>query len=227
MSDWGTVVFLYDYEWDFKWDFWNEEGEAEREKTQGIIVKHYKASGISGIVKHAYYGMRYFMERFDHSSLDLYDHYRTGRTSNLTEIKTAFDVFMDQGIIDLGLDSVEDVIKNWGRNKKRYEEKPSELKYDLFAGDGTDGYFYIYFSGKPETGYSLKYTYVLGNDLHDIQHAFKNACGRESDYKNNKDEIDKAIKFFEEKGILITSEKDVKFIENRGATIVQQAMEKK
>ena len=115
---------------------------------------------------------------------------------------------------------------NWGRNKKRYEEKPSELKYDLFAGDGTDGYFYIYFSGKPETGYSLKYTYVRGNDLHDIQHAFKNACGRESDYKNNKDEIDKAIKFFEEKGTLITAEKDVKYIENRGTTIVQQAMER-
>ncbi len=225
MSDWGTVVFLYDYEWDFKWDFWNEVGEAEREKTQGIIVKHYDASGISGIVQHAYYGMRYFMERFDRYSLDLSD-YRRGRSSNLREVKTAFDVFMDQGIIDLGLDSVEHVIKNWGRNKKRYEEKPSELKYDLFAGDGTDGYFYIYFSGKPETGYSLKYTYVLGHDLHDIQHAFKKACGGESNYKNNKDEIDKAIKFFEEKGILITSEKDVKFIENRGATIVQQAMER-
>ncbi|SEA70228.1 hypothetical protein SAMN02910384_02093 [Pseudobutyrivibrio sp. ACV-2] len=225
MSDWGTVVFLYDYEWDFKWEFWKEDGETVRETTRGIIVKHYKYSGISGIVQHAYYGMRYFMERFDHSGLDLSD-YRRGRSSSLPEIKTAFDVFMDQGIIELGYDSVEYVIKNWGRNKKRYEEKPSELKYDLFAGDGTDGYFYIYFSGKPETGYSLKYTYVLGNDLHDIQHAFKNACGGEYNYKNNKDEIDKAIKFFEEKGILITSEKDVKFIENRGATIVQQAMER-
>ena len=72
----------------------------------------------------------------------------------------------------------------------------------------------------------MKYTYVLGHDLHDIQHAFKNACGGESDYKNNIDEIDKAIKFFEENGTLITAEKDVKYIENRGATIVQQAMER-
>ena len=86
-------------------------------------------------------------------------------------------------------------------------------------------FFYIYYSGNPDTGYTLQYAYKLGTEILDIQHVLKNALDGESVYKNNKEEIDKAIKFFEENGTLITSEKDLKFIENRGASLVQQAME--
>ena len=222
MGDWGKVIFLYDYECDHKVEFWREDSETYRGKTQGMFVKNYRYNGRDGILLHAYYGMRYFMERFDHSNLDLAG-YRNSY-SNLAEIDTAFDVFMDIGKIELGFNSVEDVVKNWGRNKKRYEEKTSELKNDLFHGDETDGVFYIYFSGKPETGYTLKYAYKLVNEIQDILQAIENAweCGY---YEQHKEEIDKAIKFFEENGTLMTSEKDLKFIENRGATLVQQAME--
>ena len=224
MGDWGKVIFLYDYECDHKVEFWREDSETYRGKTQGMFVKNYRYNGRDGILLHAYYGMRYFMERFDHSNLDLAG-YRNS-FSNLAEIDTAFDVFMDIGKIELGFNSVEDVVKNWGRNKKRYEEKTSELKNDLFDGDESEGAFYIYFSGKPETGYTLKYAYKLGNEIQDILQAIENAweCGYY--YENHKEEIDKAIKFFEEKGTLITSNKDLKFIENRGTTIVQQAMER-
>ena len=231
MGDWGKVIFLYDYEYDYKLEFWREDSEISREKTQGIIVKTYRHHGIDGIVQHAYYGMRYFMERFTQLNLGLSE-YRCYRgdlmgvdLSNLTEINTAFDIFMDQGKIALGYNPVKDVIRNWGRNKKKYEEKPSELKDDLFGGDESDGVFYIYYSGNPDNGYTLQYAYKLGTEILDIQHVFKNALDGESVYKNNKEEIDKAIKFFEENGTLITSEKDLKFIENRGASLVQQALE--
>ncbi|MCR4781713.1 MAG: hypothetical protein K5851_03035 [Lachnospiraceae bacterium] len=222
MGDWGKVIFLYDYECDYKSEFWREDSETYREKTQGMFVKNYRSEGRDGVLLHAYYGMRYFMERFDHSNLDLAG-YRNS-FSNLAEIDTAFDVFMDIGRIELGFNSVEDVVKNWGRNKKRYEEKTSELKYDLFGVDETDGVFYIYFSGKPETGYTLKYAYRPENEIQDLLPAIENDWERYY-YRKYKEEIDKAIKFFEEKGTLITSNKDLKFIENRGTTIVQQAME--
>lgn len=157
MSEWGRVVFYYDYEKEIP-GFGTEESVTRRYR--GMISKAYKYPGIMGVIVHAVDGVEYFVRRMGerHYDIDGTRHYLgTGFTDDLPELIEAFDVLWKDGSVQVGIDSVEDTVK------KLFDgEEIKDLNYELFACEGTDGFCYITFTGNPRDGYEKKFGYYCG-----------------------------------------------------------------
>lgn len=54
MSDWGRVVFYYDYEL-------YDERKKENERARGLVSRAYLYPGVDQMILHAYNGISYFL----------------------------------------------------------------------------------------------------------------------------------------------------------------------
>jgi len=168
MSEWGKIVFYYDYERPNKY--------GHPKNFRGLISKGYPWPGVMGMILHAYYGIRYFLERWDNKSTDFDQSCHCKRADDRAALNIAFDVFFDHRIIKPGWDSVLSATEQWkpGLNEAN-ELTPQNKNYrNLFCGDESYGVFYICFTGNIKAGYSLKYNYLRkGEIVNDLQEAVK------------------------------------------------------
>lgn len=203
MSDWGRVVFYYDYE---AYNY-----NKEKKHVRGLISKAYMCPGVDGMILHAYNGIRYFLEHkdlraysrmyFDGNRFD--DHY-----CGMAELNQAFDTFFEAGHISLGYSDVELVINNTSL------EDEKDIGYHLYMCEGMYGWLYMCFTGNMEDGYDLKYGYKYGYvnekwDIVDVEKAldiYKDKHKLASEDLYNRELLDDAIIFFKENAILMSKE---------------------
>lgn len=219
MSEWGKVVFYYDYERD------DNRRPYVTKNAKGIISKAYKYPGVEGMVLHAYYGVNYFLERYNRKNMDFsmineFGDICTSQLDDWAELNTAFDVFFNYFHVELGIDDVGYVLDN-------YEDYTDDdkLEYDLFNCEGSYGYLFIMFTGNPRDGYKLKYAYDY-EKLYSIEDALKELRRERLEGAFAEAEKD-AIKFFEENATLITDTKEFCSIGDKGLNCVKEIIEKK
>lgn len=168
MSEWGKVIFYYDYE--------RAGYRGYTENIKGLISKAYPWPGVLGLVLHAYYGTRYFLERCDKESVNFNQSFSRHCADDRAALNEAFDVFFDQGMIKAGLDAVMMTMEEWDFSQTEgYDgEREDENYFNLFGGDESYGVIYIRYTGNIKDGYSLKYRYMLdGEDVDDLTEAIK------------------------------------------------------
>lgn len=233
MSDWGRVALFYDYEKNTRYD--------GMRNVRGLISKAYKYPGVVGMILHAYYGIQYFLERFDNSRFHFDGEDWADEMGLYAELNTAFDVYFDFGKIDHGYDSVKRVLEkrisdaltetNKGENTDETDDE--EVESLLFNCEGMYGWLYFKFTGSIETGYALKYGYYYGSREYEYEVAdLKRAIEIETKYnpefaKTLEDEtIQEAIAFIEENAELM-SEEEFWNIEELGAAWVKEQRSKK
>lgn len=206
MSDWGRVALYYDFEKDSK----------RTRKETGLISKAYKYPGVVGMILHAYYGMRYFMECFEDDYLHFEEGYDSDSMGLYAELNTAFDVFFDYGSVDIGYDGVRSILERRreaaleGNTEKVDEDEERDL---LFNCEGSYGWLFLKFTGSKESGYTMKYGYYYGSREYKYEVAdLKRAVEIESKYNSEfaealEDEvIREAITFIEENAELMSEE---------------------
>ena len=202
MSDWGRLVFYYDYE------VYNQSTK-QNERVRGLVSKAYKYPGVDQIILHAFNGIRYFMGRKDIGSLHgmLFDGKQfDDNHSGMTELNQAFDTFFDYGDILLGYSSVAQVINDTSLQDK------AEIGYHLYACEGMYGWLYMCFTGNTVDGYSLKYGYEYGYvqeewDIVDIEKALDIYKYKHKLSKLDLQEmLDTVIEFFKENAVLMSKD---------------------
>lgn len=165
MSEWGRVVFYYDFERDLPSRF-GRSGSGETERITGLISKAYKYPSMLGLIIHAVNGFRYFLDNADDedSSFDGSLHFLDSfLPSRWEELNTSFDIFWDNKKILLGVDSVTHVVDRIKRRLADGREYDAEhIDNDLYSCEGTDGYMVIRFTGDPVHGHTAKYGFVCG-----------------------------------------------------------------
>lgn len=133
MSEWGQVIFYYDY-----------EAKESKERVRGLVSRCYKYPGIIGLLQHGMCGYQYFMEHLEDGYLDR------------EELNTAFDVNFEKRSIQVGIDRVAPVLE------KEVEATKKELfncegtdgyLYITYTGNSRDGY-------KSKYGYLCGYATV-------------------------------------------------------------------
>ena len=197
MSDWGKLAFYYDYE--------KEHRFKETPRVRGLISKTYKYPGVLGMILHAYYGIRYFLECDEDKRCDFDVRNPEDDYSDWAELNTAFDVYFDYGAVANGGNSVKDVIKE---NKTEDEE----IKKCLFNCEGMYGWLYISYTGNLKAGNTLKYAYEYGYEddfvIGDLRRAWDIELKhiKESLDDEMKAKIEEAISFFEKNAVLMTEE---------------------
>ena len=224
MSDWGLVGFSYDYE------RIGRHGEPERVK--GVVSKAYKYADIRDMVRHAFNGFRYFLQRYDHR---YFNFGIDNAYSSWEELNTAFDVFFEQYSVAPGHDQVSYVVNDWLPDK---EEKDSEkeLEYRLFGCEGTCGWFFINFTGNPTDGYKTKYGFNIHEKVLEVDEAIEEYYSDiEERYDQNDDSYKKMMEnkdddmamaiYFNENATPVQSEEDFWRLQDLGVTIIREIIE--
>ena len=239
MSDWGSVVFCYDYERESR-----PEGAV---RCKGLISKAYKYEEAPAMILHAFSGMRYFLDRREDTSL--YGFHLDKDRSEISlwaALNTAFDVFFESGFIRPGFDSVKYVLDHWDQNQWKYKSSKGKgcdsLKNDLFNCEGMHGFLYIRYTGSLQDGYELKYGYYYRDMMRDIRGALDEYTKEQSispdtkgidffmkKHNDNPDHIQDDFKdiitFFDENATLFASQEEFWDVEEMGADIIRGVME--
>lgn len=92
MSDWGHVLFYYDYE---------SEAGKEPVRIRGYLGKSYRGVNSDMIMLHAFNGIRYFLANSRELHKEYYYCDRLGHV-DLRDFETAFDVLFELGLIQTG-----------------------------------------------------------------------------------------------------------------------------
>jgi hypothetical protein len=197
MSDWGLVAFYYDYE--------REGRRKETEHVEGFISKAYKYPGVTGMILHAYNGVRFFMR----DCMDKHYHIGGEYDYEYPNLNTAFDVFFDHKVVDTGYDNV------LAAAEKDLSDD-DKLLHMLFNCEGMYGWIYVKFTGNLEESYHLKYGYYYGTDDEYKVISFRDAIridlmAKDKDYEpgdenNLPDWLEETIKYFEENAELMDEE---------------------
>ena len=154
MSEWGRVIFYYDYEL-------TDTSSVSAKNVRGLVSKAYKNIGVEGIITHAYSGIRYFLKRFNHKYSDYHMSLdNIHRLSDWEALNTVFDVFFEEEYVHLGVNDVRNVLDRW----QDYKPESEQLKDELFNCEGTFGWLYMSFTGNARDGYVLKYGYEYQGD---------------------------------------------------------------
>lgn len=219
MSDWGEVYFYYNYEYEDKY--------GRTRNSKGIIVKNYKSYGILGMLSHAYYGIRYFLKNRYNAFMDfnMDDIYGSEDMSDWATLGTAFNVFFDFNQIVPGFDSAKYVLTH--HEEYLDDNNLEKLKNDLFNCEGTDGFFFISYTGNPNDGYKLKYAYNYDEKLLDIQDTLDvlTKSLREKAREEYNEFFADILRFFEDNNAtLISSYDEFWGLETDGVEIIKAAM---
>ncbi len=220
MSDWGRIAFYYDYE--------IEDRHGTMTNIKGLITKAYKYPEITGMVLHAYNGVRYFLNHYEKDynyTLDL-----SSSILDLTDwgiLNTSFDVFFDLEQIHPGYCSIKNLISN----EKMISEAKDKGKLGnyLFNCEGTFGWLYVTFTGNPKDGYELKYGYDLHEELLDIRGALGRVLQRynRTFYGEDTKYCRERMEYFNDHATLFQSLDELYEVEDKGTELITELLAKR
>lgn len=197
MSDWGQIAFYYDYEMENRW--------RGTQKNRGLISQSHAYPGVSGMMLHAYNGIRYFLMH-NNGRRNFSRAKNNSVKQEWVSLSRAFEVFFELGWINPGVDAVEYALEEGVLRDK-------ELTYSLFHCEGTYGWLFLKYTGNEKDGYALKYGYFYDYDspeyeVRDFRSIYEQLLERNPDYfeKEVAEELEKVIAFFEENAELMTAE---------------------
>jgi len=216
MSDWGLVSFYYDYD---KKGYW---GDVHH---NGLVSKAYKYPGVLGMILHAYYGVKYFMDMQENEGLKLDGSLALSDMSDHSELNAAFDVFFMSEFIMPGFDCVKYALTEL---EKSVDDK--KLDDALFNCEGMYGWIYIDYTGDIESGYKMKYGYYYGAcggyAVGDLDRALDILVNVEKRMTMDEitDDVKEAVEFFKENAVLMTKD-EFRAYEDRGREYIRKVME--
>ncbi len=211
MSDWGKVLFYYDYERE------NKYAPNALERVKGVVSKSYKYPGTDGMILHALYGLNYFFKHYDKWYCD----FNLGH-SGWEEMNIAFDVLFDFYDIARGVDSVEQIMNNI--------KEINDIENYLVNCEGLYGWIFISYTGNLKDGHKLKYGYFSPGKERVIK-SLKNALAEDGrwevlDYQNHPEEakelFDPMFEEITDKAILVASEKEFWDIGKKAAKYIKE-----
>ena len=207
MSEWGRVIFYYDYEL-------TDTSSVSAKNVRGLVSKAYKNIGVEGIITHAYSGIRYFLKRFNHKYSDYHMSLdNIHRLSDWEALNTVFDVFFEEEYVHLGVNDVRNVLDRW----QDYKPESEQLKDELFNCEGTFGWLYMSFTGNARDGYVLKYGYEYQGEMVGVARALLLWNQRNEGVS---DITQEAVQFFNEKAELVLDIDEWIGIEEKGEKLV-------